>query len=430
MSDSIMNEYLRYVENTEPPTIFHRWSLLTSIGALLERNLYYGDGYFTYYPNLYVMLMGESGTRKSTAINMAKNLLKQIGYNHFSAERTTKEKYLLDLGEQNDTDFTGADSITNAALFGNQFISQAEDDRITPNYIVAGEFNDFIGNGNIEFMSVLGNLWDWSGGPYENKVKNGKSVKIPNPSISLLGGNTATGFSLAFPSSVIGQGFFSRLILIHSASSGKKIRRPVLPDIDFVTTLNEIKTRATGRLRETSAADRLLEAIYTEFIPLPDSRFGSYSTRRYAQLMKLVIIICAMDLSAGCVVTDEHVLLANTLLSHAEQSMPLALGEFGKAKSSDVSHSLVQFIHNRGTQITTMADMWKHFAQDLDTSSGLSDMLMKLCSAGRIQTTTINMGGSRVTGFLPSRKSIEEADGSSQYVDFSLLTQEEREMKK
>lgn len=426
---SIMNEYLRYVENTEPPTIFHRWSLLTSIGALLERNLYYGDGYFTYYPNLYVMLMGESGTRKSTAINMAKNLLKQSGYHNFSAERTSKEKYLLDLGEQNEEPGP-ADSITNAALFGNSFVSQATDERTTPNYIVAGEFNDFIGNGNIEFMSVLGNLWDWSGGPYENKVKNGKSVKIPNPCISLLGGNTATGFSLAFPSSVIGQGFFSRLILIHAAATGKRIRRPVLPDINFATTLNEIKTRSVGKLRETSGADRLLEAIYTEFLPLPDSRFGSYSTRRYAQLMKLVIVICAMDLSADCVVNDEHVLLANTLLSHAEQSMPLALGEFGKARSSDVSHSLVQYIYSRGTQLTTMSDLWKHFAQDVDNGTGLSEMLMKMCSSGRIQTATINMGGTRVTGFLPNRKSIEEADGSSQYVDFSLLTTEEREMKK
>lgn len=427
---NIMQEYLHYVQNTEPPTIFHRWSLLTSIGALLERNCYYGDGYFTYYPNLYVMLMGESGTRKSTAINMAKGMLRSSGYHTFSAERTSKEKYLLDLGEQNEDEPDIAGGLSNAALFGNQFVSQSEDDRTTPNYIVAGEFNDFIGNGNIEFMSVLGNLWDWSGGPYENKVKNGKSVKIPNPSISLLGGNTATGFSLAFPSSAIGQGFFSRLILIHSAATGKRIRKPALPDVDLVTQLGEIKTRATGRLQETPIADKLLEAIYTEFTHLPDSRFASYSTRRYAQLIKLVIVCCAMDLSAAGTIDEGHVLMANTLLSHAEQSMPLALGEFGKARGSDVSHHMLQFIYNRGTSITTMADLWKHFSQDIDSMQTMSDMLMKLSSAGRIQSTLINLGGNRVSGFLPARKAIDEADGSSQYVDYGLLTDEEREMKK
>ena len=427
---SIMQEYLRYVENTEPPTIFHRWSLLASIGALLERNCYYGDGYFTYYPNLYVMLMGESGTRKSTAINMAKSVLRQSGYHTFSAERTSKEKYLLDLGEQNDSDPSEIDSLSNASLFGNQFVSNVEDDRTTPNFIVAGEFNDFIGNGNIEFMSVLGNLWDWSGGPYENKVKNGKSVKIPNPSISLLGGNTATGFSLAFPSSAIGQGFFSRLILIHSAPSGKRIRKPVLPGIDLASAFAEIRNRARGKLNETPIADRLLEAIYNEFVPLSDSRFASYSTRRYAQLLKLVTIVCAMDLSAGLVINEEHILLANTMLCHAEQLMPLALGEFGKARGSDVSHSMLQVIYARGTTITTMNDLWKHFSQDIDSMAGMSDMLMKLSSAGKIQTASIQMGGHRITGFLPAKKAIEEADGSSQYVDYSLLTDEEREMKK
>lgn len=424
-----MQEYLRYVENTEPPTIFHRWSLLTSIGALLEKNSFYGDGYFTYYPNLYVMLMGESGTRKSTAINLAKSMLRTTGYNSFSAERTSKEKYLLDLGEQHDSE-PDANSLSSAMLFGNEFTNENADSRITPSFIVAGEFNDFIGNGNIEFMSVLGNLWDWSGGPYENKVKNGKSVKIPNPSISLLGGNTATGFSLAFPSSAIGQGFFSRLILIHSASSGKRIRRPQLPVIDFASQLAEIKKRGTGQLRETNVADRLLEAIYNEFTPLPDSRFGSYSTRRYAQLIKLVIIICAMDLDADNTVNEGHILMANTLLSHAEQSMPLALGEFGKARGSDVTHSLLQHIYGRGTQLTTLDDLWKHFSQDIDTMQSMSDMLMKLTSAGRIQTTTIQMGTRRVTGFLPTRKAIDESDSSSEYVDYTLLTSEEREMKK
>ena len=137
-----------------------------------------------------------------------------------------------------------------------------------------------------------------------------------------------------------------------------------------------------------------------------------------------------MDLSAGLVINEEHILLANTMLCHAEQLMPLALGEFGKARGSDVSHSMLQVIYARGTTITTMNDLWKHFSQDIDSMAGMSDMLMKLSSAGKIQTASIQMGGHRITGFLPAKKAIEEADGSSQYVDYSLLTDEEREMKK
>jgi hypothetical protein len=418
---NIMSEYLRYVENTEPPVIFHRWSLLTSIGALLERNTFYGDGYFTYYPNLYVMLMGESGTRKSTSINLAKKLIQSTGYNYFSAEQTSKEKYLEDLTMQHED---LEDDLTTATIFGNSAGSEF-DNRVTPSFIVAGEFNDFIGNGNIEFMSILGNLWDWSGAPYTKRLKNGKNVAIPNPTISILAGNTATGFSLAFPSSAIGQGFFSRLILVHSPATGKKIRKPNFPVVDFAAYLGEIKQYVHGRMDESPLADKLLEAIYTEFTTLDDARFNSYSTRRYAQLIKLCIICAAIN--ARTTITEDDVILANTILVHAEQLMPQALGEFGKAKSAEVTNTILAMIRN-SKSLVTLEDIWKAVSQDIDTGAQLQDIISRLIVAKKIRTTSITLpDGKKSSGFLPIRNAVV---AHSEYVDFELLTQEEREMKK
>lgn len=420
---NIMSEYLAYVENTEPPVIFHRWSLLTAIGALLERNAYYGQGYFTYYPNLYVMLLGESGTRKSTAINLAKQALKQSGYNSFSAEKTSKEKYLQDLADQHEE---LGDDITMATLFGND--SGIHDSRVTPNFIVAGEFNDFIGNGNIEFMSILGNLWDWPmGDTYENRIKTGKSIKIPTPTLSLLGGNTATGLSLSFPPNAIGQGFFSRLILVHSAASDRRIRNPILPATDIASLLREIRTKVKGKLQTTPTAERLLDVIYERFVPITDTRFNSYSTRRNTQLMKLIIIVAAIHLAT--VITEDHIILANTILCHAEQLMPTALGEFGRARNADVAHNIVQFINRRKT-MSTPADIWEAFSQDLENGTQMHDILFKLQSGNKIVSSTVVIGGHKVVGFLGVNNSISTNDSTSEFVDFSLLTKEEREMKK
>ncbi|MFK5283171.1 hypothetical protein ACI3PL_26730, partial [Lacticaseibacillus paracasei] len=74
-------------------------------------------------------------------------------------------------------------------------------------FIAADEFNNFIGLGNTDFISILGELWDYEG-VYDYRLKNSKSVFIPYPTISILGGNTPTGFSQAFPPESIGQGFF------------------------------------------------------------------------------------------------------------------------------------------------------------------------------------------------------------------------------
>ena len=421
---NILQEYLRYVSNTEPPTIFHRWSFICAVGALLERNVCYGNGHFTFYPNLYVMLMGESGTRKSTAINMAKAALQRTGYNKFSAEQTSKEKYLEDLASMHSAFEDDLGDISTAALFGP---AQDSDTRVTSNFIVAGEFNDFIGNGNIEFMSILGNLWDWNGPPYSKRIKTGKSVVLPNPTISLLGGNTATGFSLAFPPSAIGQGFFSRIVFVHSSPSERRIRKPVFPEgvIESVTKeLKQIASVVRGNMTETPLADKMLDAIYKEFVPLEDARFNSYCTRRYAQLMKLCIICAALRCSMQ--IAEQDVILANTMLTHAELLMPKALGEFGKARSSDVAHTVLSLIH-RGNELVTLEEIWKAVSQDLDSPTQLNDILQKLLQAGKIQTASVMTAGGKKTGLLPLRKAINEHQGD--FVDFSLLTPEERSVK-
>ena len=167
------------------------------------------------------MLMGGAGSRKSTAIKIATNLIRKAGYDRIAAERTTKEKFLMDLAGEESIDAAG--DIMEQNLFG-PAVSDCEI------LIAADEFNTFIGNGNIEFLSLLGVLWDYSG-QFSDRKKNSKSLVISDPTVSVLAGNTATGFSLAFPAEAIGQGIFSRLILIHGEKTDKRITFPDAPSI-------------------------------------------------------------------------------------------------------------------------------------------------------------------------------------------------------
>ena len=157
--------------------------------------------------------MGTAGSRKSTAIKIASRLLSKAGYLTIAADRTTKEKFLLDLSGAPDIviDEKGKKSIE-MTLEENLFGANGEGDHIPEMLIAADEFNTFVGNGNIEFLSMLGVLWDHEG-TFKNKVKNSKSVELHNPFVSIIAGNTPTGFSLAFPAESIGQGIFSRIIL-------------------------------------------------------------------------------------------------------------------------------------------------------------------------------------------------------------------------
>jgi len=415
--EDFFSEYLQYTDANEVPKTFHRWSAIATIGALLGRNICVPFGHSSIYPNIYAMLIGTPGTRKSTAIKIAKSLLPAVGYTTIAAEKTTKEKFLLDLaGAPEGEETAPADKILEQNLWGGDTTEETHEI-----FIMADEFNDFFGNGNLEFISLLGNLWDFSG-QYRNRVKNSKSVVINNPTVSILGGNTPTGFSVAFPPEVIGQGFFSRLILVYGEPSGKRIAFPKPPSLEatsaIVTRLQQIRETVRGLATLEPTAEKLLEKIYNTWPGFEDDvRFDSYANRRFPHLLKLCIIHAAARCSA--VISEEDVIAANTVLTHTEHLMPKALGEFGKAKHADVSHKVMSFIYSQHDTVK-LKEIWKRVHSDLEKQSDLIVILQNLTAADKIQSTP--------QGFLPKRRPIVEA--SSDTLDYSYLSQEEKELKK
>lgn len=415
MREDFFSAYLSYVKDTEVPVFFHRWAAIAGIGAFLGRNYYFKHGHFHVHPNIYCMFIGAVGTRKSTAIKMMKSLLTQVGYDNIAADKTTKEKFLLDLmGEDDDSTGNTTENILDRNIFG------ADNENPRECFIMADEFNDFFGNGNIEFISLLGTLWDFSG-VYKSRIKNGKSVAIFNPTISILGGNTPTNFSTAFPPEIIGQGFFSRLLLIYGEPSGRRITFPTAPTEEqtshILNLLVRIKNSCLGQATLSKEAEGLLHYIYQHEKPVDDVRFESYSSRRFQHLLKLCIIVSAAAYKNR--IEEDDVVFANTILTHTEYLMPKALGEFGKAKHSDVAHKIIQILETAHTPIP-MKKLWVKLHNDLENQKALADLLNNLIVADKIQAVS--------GGFLPNKKIVVEV--SSSVLDYSYLTDEERSMSK
>ena len=407
--------YLAYTSDSEVPVSFHRWSAIAGIGAILERNIYTEFGHSHIFPNQFSMLIGTSATRKSSAIKLMKSFLRKAGYDTIAAERTSKEKFLLDLaGDSPDS----GDNILERNIFGD---SGNESDLRTM-AILADEANDFFGISNMEFLSMLGSMWDWHGPPYSNRIKTGTSVLIPNPTISILSGNTPTGFATAFPPEILGQGFFSRLLLIYGESNGKRIAFPKTPEpaeTFYITEfLKRIKSYHFGKLEYTPEAKRLLTNIYELAESMGDPRFDSYSGRRFTHLLKLCLVVAASKLETE--INHDTVIQANTYLSYAESLMPKALGEFGKSRNSDLTHKVLSFIESGNDGLgVTLKEIMKTVSSDLDKPADMGDIIRKLSVAEKIQS----IGGT----FLPmKKKGIKNKAGM---IDVSYLTEEELNVK-
>jgi hypothetical protein len=411
--DNFIQQYLSYVGETECPTFYHRWCCISMVATYLERTYWFPNGHSIIYPNMYIMLLGPPGARKSTAIKVSKKVIAAAGYTRFSAEKTSKEKFLLDLAGEESTENV-LDNILDTNLWGETT------GKVSEMYVACDEFNDFIGTGNVEFISLLGSLWDFRG-VYINRIKTGKSVAINDPTINILGGNTPTNFAKAFPPEIMGQGFFSRLILVHGTTTGKRITFPVAPadsdKIELVKSLHRIKTTVTGKAVMGKETRELVDKLYKTYKGVDDVRFESYSQRRFDNFIKLCLVISACEYSSE--ILPKHVVEANTILTHTEYFMPTALGEFGKSRNSDVTHKLMQILLGSYNPVT-LTELWQHLHKDLDKLGDLTDIVKSMHQAGRIMMSD--------KGFLAVRKVAEQEDND--LIDYSYLTLEEREMKK
>lgn len=414
--------YFDYVAETEPPTIFHRWSIIPAIGALLGRKLWFPFGAGRLFPNHYVMLIGDPGTRKSTAIKRATKLIAAAGYQDFSGQRSSKEKFLSDLAGLDDEPInlppgkkqSGINILASLNLPG----ADTLDSKPSEMFIANDEFNNFIGVGNLDFQSLLGELWDWDepDRPYKQRLQTRKSISIYQPTVSILGGNTPTGFAECFPLASIGQGFMSRLILVHSEPSGRKITFPAPPAPEtvakLVSFLQEMQRVCVGEIKLDEEAMSALDTIYKGWVDMEDTRFRHYSTRRFTHLLKLCMIVAAVRLSIRVTLLD--VIHANTILVYAETTMPKAIGELGKSKNSEAANKLMQVLYSTKRPLEAK-ELWKVVQNDLDKLQDLSNLLLNLQQADKIQVIQTSKGSA---GYLPK---IKVTGRSAPYTNFELL---------
>lgn len=434
-NQDIFTNYFRFVSDTEPPVIYHRWSYLTSLSALLGRKVHVELGHFRIFPNLYVMLLGEPATRKSTSIKMVKRLVAGSGYSTFAFDKTGKEKFLLDLeGVEDDTHLGPGNtkmkdkdndydtSTTAQNLWGDESGEPREV------FIVADEFNEFIKPGDTEFHTTLGNMWDWDNesGAFTQRLKTSRSVSIFQPTITLLSGSTPDLFAKAFPPEAIGTGFLSRMLLIHGERSGRRIPFPSAPDSVLGASISAyfaaVRDQAgrgsnSGLVGKSVSATEMLSDIYMNPTPIPDLRFKAYNERRFTQLLKLCLILAVAKFKAEIGV--EEVIQANTYLTHAEFLMPKAMGEFGKNQNSDIANRVVDYL-DRATKPISMKELWSEIGRrDLKDQRELASIVGGLVAGDKVQVIT-----GQLNGFLP-KKQVRKIP---RHVDWSLLSKEEEQM--
>lgn len=365
---------------TESPIIYHDWAILTNIGAMLSRNVWLEFGVDQIYPNLYTVLLGPAAGRKSSAISFARKFLELTGFKQFAKDKSSKEKFLSDLARGFGTKQVVGNTEVEALLAA----GEDELDLSSPasNVLIsAGELLDFLGPGDLQFITLLTNLWD-NLPKYEQPKLTGQDVKIIKPTVSLLGGATSTSFASTFPPEIIGGGMMSRMIIVKGDGRRQALTIPPPPSPDLMAILVELfieMRKLKGPVTYSPEAFELVDQIYKAEHPLSSTRFETFVGRRHMQLHKLCIILACTELSS--VITSDMVLYANTLLHDVELNMQSAMGEFGLSEVNNKANSILRILE---VVPSDLVKLWHSLAGDFKSKSEFQELLFKLKSSGRI----------------------------------------------
>lgn len=407
-----LDAYMRMVEDTESPRVFHLWSALTCISACLGRRNFLPFGSSQIYPNLFTLLVGSAAGRKSTAMLTASRLLRDATNIRFAQDDCAGKKQGIvgmlidedetDEGKEIESELESFLTIQDLSKVTISTSKQppAKEKHLVHNdnyfaFITASEFTNFTGHGNSEFLTFLGKMYD--GEPYDYRLKKkSERMVMDNPLLALIGCTTPTLIAEAFPPAAIGQGFMSRLILVHGTKKYKRQPRPRPFDTglqDFIKKrFSDIYYSFEGEFSETPGAVRFTEQIYDTKNDLTDGRFSYYLERRGTHLLKLGMVIAAARASRE--IHEEDYYLADIILRATEKHMPDALGEFGMSPIAAAKQRILEYITAAREPLSiNIIHAFTH--RDLRIND-LSAVLTELIHLGKIKFTRSEVTGEMV----------------------------------
>lgn len=336
--------------------MYRQWVGISTIAAVLQRKCTLKWGTITFYPNMYVVLVGPAGKcRKGTAMGPASSMLKDLGVK-MAAEAITREALIRELKETTDTQ---ADPLTGTIYMHSSLT------------IFSQELTVFLGYNNQQLMMDLTDWFDCRD-YWVYRTKHQGTDEIIGVFVNLIGATTPGLLQSTLPMNAIGGGLTSRMIFVYETKKDKSVATPFL-DANGLRLQKELKLDLErimmlhGEFKVTREfLDKYVE-WYTFFDGqqhrLTDVRFASYYERKPTHLMKLTMIMNASRTSTMLIdVQDFDRALA--ILERTEKNMQYTFAGVGRADSSEVINDVIEYMSLY--KKVSLARLMQAFYQDAD----------------------------------------------------------------
>lgn len=351
--------FMQYTENSEPPRLFRKWTAISCIASALQRKVKIDWGTaLTFYPNLYVVLVGPSATGKGTAMNPGLNILNEVNGIRKSAQATSLQALIRCM---KDTNLTDIDPETGEQHFHSSLT------------IFSKEFTVFLGYHNRELMAALCDWYDCDRKWIYETISRSRE-EITGVWVNLIAGTTPDLIRSSLPIESIGGGLTSRIIFIFEEKAEKLVTIPTETSAErelFQCLVQDLEQIAllSGTFQWTSGFMELWDSwcrTASKNPPFRDPKFDGYNGRRRVHLMKLSMIHAVSRNYGQLTLTKDSLLEAIDTLTEAETKMELVFKGVGKSDIADILHRVTSYLKLSSIKTIPLSMLLQSFQGDLD----------------------------------------------------------------
>lgn len=339
---SYLKDYLFYNSGNECPENFHIFGALGLVSSVINRKVYIDWPPNRIYTNLYILLVGDQGSRKGVAKSCMYNALVQ----HFpavprGASTTTPQAITKRLAS---SDCTVA--------------FRDENDIVTNVHAITfciSEFKHFLGINMSGMIDLLTDAYDEV--YIEADYKNTGNDPIERPYIVLLACETPDWVLERMKNTIISGGFARRLIPVFEKSIRMPIPTPyVTPDMQAamdrcITKLKSASTKV-GKMGFTPEAKEYYEKWYMAHFKRPpsDPLMKGFHSSHHTQLLKIACLLTLVD-REEMLLTVEYIQLAQALLERVLPGMEELFKGAGRNVLALPTQRILQWLQTKGGKV-------------------------------------------------------------------------------
>jgi hypothetical protein len=375
--------------------VFHKWGAIGTLSAVMGRRIWFDQSYYLIYPNLYIVFVGEPGDKKSTAMNLAMDLVQKTK-TPICPPSITKEALTQMMSESNKEAPCATVIEIDHKVISYSHLSMFASEIVT--MLSAG------GNpiGMIEFLT---DIYDRE--VFDVVTKNKGTDRIIGPYITMLACMTPEQTGQMLKQSIITGGFSRRVVFIYGKSKEYGIPFPELTDqqreakVLLLSYLNRIKEWSGSFHFSPEAREFFIEWYQQKHAQLAKPNPAAYKNWLRSKdviLIKVAMLLVVSEFSGDKTIHLRHAQEALNMLDEVEPNLSRIFAGAGRNIGAELANKVMIFIRETGQKSATRKQILAALYTE-GNAKEIDEALDFLTTTGKLNRKVLSAAGLSVVVF-------------------------------